>query len=231
VAKPIEPPKKVEPVKLVEPPRPERKVEVAKEVRPTVKAQDVDQAKKADKPALVSPAKIQVSTQTRTLSSVDKQKVERKAREARESWEAAAAAAQANERRSAAVQKLASRLSGAAAGVSKNVGGSTQIEMPGLGGAAYAPYTSWLQTFLYEQWRRPASSSQKQEWVGLEIVIARDGTVLGVQIKRSSGIRSLDASAEEVFRRHRKLRPLPDEFKEPRLVVPVKFVLEAPGSL
>ncbi|MBN9692136.1 MAG: TonB family protein [Verrucomicrobia bacterium] len=237
--KPIEPlpePKKVEKQEKVEkveaaksePVKTERKIEVSKEVRPTAKAQDVDDTKKADKP------KIQVSKQVRTLSSADKQKAEREAREAREAQEAreaAASAAQARAQRSANAQKLASRLTGAAVGVSQKVGGSTQIEMPGPGGAAYAPYTSWLQTFLYQQWRRPTSSSSNQEWVGLNLTISKDGTVLGVSITRSSGIRSLDASVEEIFRRHPKLRPLPDEYQEPRLVVPVKFVLEAPGSL
>ena len=219
---------KVEATKPADPVKTERKIEVSKEVRPTTKAQDVDDTKKADKP------KIQVSKETRTLSSADKQKVEREAREAREAQEAreaASSAAQARAQRSANVQKLASRLTGAAVGVSQKVGGSTQIEMPGPGGKAYAPYSSWLQTFLYQQWRRPTTSSSNQEWVGLDLTISKDGTVLGVSITRSSGIRSLDASVEEIFRRHPKLRPLPDEYQEPRLVVPVKFVLEAPGSL
>jgi len=103
--------------------------------------------------------------------------------------------------------------------------------MPGPGGAAYAPYTSWLQTFLYQQWRRPATTTSGNEWVGVQLTISKDGTVLDVTIKRSSGVRSLDASVEEIFRRNRKLRPLPDEFNESRLVVPVKFVLEASASL
>lgn len=242
--KPVEVPKPVAP-KPVEtpksdPPKPaetktERKIEVAKETRPTAKAQDVDPTQKAEKtttPSTSKPAsKIQVSSQVRTRSQADRQQAEKEARAARE---AEAAEAQARNQRLAAAQKLASRVSGAASSVSRNVGGATKIDMPpGPGGAAYAPYLSWLETFLYQQWRRPSTSSQQQEqeWVGMEIVIARDGTVLSSRVTRSSGIRSLDASAEEVFRRNRKLRPLPDEFTEPRLVVPVKFVLEASGSL
>ncbi len=239
--KPVEVPKPVTPkpveTRQPDPPKPvetktERKIEVAKDTRPVAKAQDVDPTKKAEKPAASSPPKtppkIQVSSQVRTRSQADRQSAEKEAREARE---AAAAEARARDQRLAAAQKLASRVSGAASGVSRNVGGATQIEMPGPGGAAYAPYLSWLQTFLYEQWRRPSTSPRQQEWVGMEIVIARNGTVLSFRVTRSSGIRSLDASAEEVFRRNRKLRPLPDEFTEPRLVVPVKFVLEASETL
>ena len=229
VVKTAEPVKQVE--KAIEEPKAEKKVEVSKTVKTAEKAQDVDLTKKADKPSVTPASKIQISNQLRTVSTADKQKAEREAREAREAREEAAAEAQAQAQRYAMAKGLASKLSGAASGVSQNVGGSTKIEMPGPGGAAYAPYTSWLQTFLYEQWHRPSTSSKGQEWVGVEVVIAKDGTVLGVTVKRSSGIRSLDASVEEIFRRNRKLRPLPDEFKEPRLVVPVKFVLEAPGSL
>jgi len=234
--KPVEPPVKPAPpepkaepapTKTVEP---EPKVEVSKEIRPTAKAQDVDTARKPEK----TPAKIQVSSQVRTVNASDRKKVEqeaREAREAKEAKEAAAAEARAQQQRAASAQKLAARFSGAAAGVSQNVGGSTKIEMPGPGGAAYAPYTSWLQTFLYQQWRRPATTASGNEWVGVQLTISKDGTVLDVTIKRSSGVRSLDASVEEIFRRNRKLRPLPDEFNESRLVVPVKFVLEASASL
>lgn len=216
-----------EPTKTVEP---EPKIEVSKDIRPTAKAQDVDTSRKPEK----TPNKIQVSSQVRTVSATDRKKTEREAREAREAKEAkeaAAAEARAQQQRAASAQKLAARFSGAAAGVSQNVGGSTKIEMPGPGGAAYAPYTSWLQTFLYQQWRRPATTTSGNDWVGVQLTISKDGTVLDVTIKRSSGVRSLDASVEEIFRRNRKLRPLPEEFNESRLVVPVKFVLEASASL
>ncbi len=230
--KPVEPVKKAEPEKTVEPAKPERKVEVSREARSTAKAQDLDPTRKAEKTdkAATAPTKIQVSKETRTRSTEDRQKALKAAQEAQEAREAAAAEAAAREQRYAAAQALASRVSGAAVGVSKNVGGATQIDMPGPGGVAYAPYLSWLQTYLYDQWRRPSTSSKGQDWVGMEVVIAKDGTVLSAVIKRSSGVRSFDASAEDVFRRNRKLRPLPDDFKEPRLVVPVKFVLEANGT-
>lgn len=233
-AKPVTPPKAAEPEKkVVETPKPERKVDVSRDVKTVAKAQDVDPSRKADKPTdkpQSSVSKIQVSKQTRTRTAEDRAKADKAAAEAKEAREAEQAAAEARERRYAAAQTLASRLTGAAQGVAKNVGGSTQIEMPGPGGAAYAPYLSWLQTFLYQQWRRPSTTTGSRDWVGLEVVIAKDGTVLSAVIKRSSGVRAIDASAEEVFRRNRKLRPLPDEFKEPRLVVPVKFVLEASES-
>jgi TonB family protein len=232
--KPVAPPKTAEPEKkVVEPAKVERKVEVAREVKSVATAQDLDPSRKADKPVekpRPSVSKIQVSKQTRTRTAEDRAKLEKAAAEAKAAREAEQAAAEARERRYAAAQSLASRLTGAAQGVAKNVGGSTQIEMPGPGGAAYAPYLSWLQTFLYQQWRRPSSTTGSRDWVGLEVVIAKDGTVLSAEIKRSSGVPAIDASAEEVFRRNRKLRPLPDEYKEPRLVVPVKFVLEASAS-
>lgn len=235
--KPVEPPVKTAPVEpvqepKVEPttPKTEPKIEVSKDIRPTTQAQDVDNSRKAEK----TQPKIQVSKEIRTVNDADRKKAERQvreAREAKEAREAEAAEARATQQRAASAQKLAARFSGVAAGVSQNVGGSTKIEMPGPGGAAYAPYTSWLQTYLYQQWHRPATTASGNEWVGVQLTIAKDGTVLDVTIKRSSGVRSLDASVEEIFRRNRKLRPLPEEFNESRLIVPVKFVLEASASL
>ena len=238
--KPVEPQVKPSPPEPVSEPKPEEptaktrepepKVEVPKDIRPTAQAQDVDTSRKAEK----TPPKIQISREVRTVNATDRKKAAREAREAREAKEAkeaAAAEAKAQRERAASAQKLAARFAGAATGVSQNVGGSTKIEMPGPGGAAYAPYTSWLQTFLYQQWHRPATTASGNEWVGVQLTISKDGTVLDVTIKRSSGVRSLDASVEEIFRRNRKLRPLPEEFNESRLVVPVKFVLEASASL
>lgn len=235
--KPVEPVVKPAPVEPVQepkveptPPKPEPKMDVSKDIQPTAQAQDVDTSRKAEK----TKPKIQISKEVRTVNDADRKKVERQAREAREAKEArdaAAAEAKAQQQRAASAQKLAARFSGAAAGVSQNVGGSTKIEMPGPGGAAYAPYTSWLQTHLYQQWRRPPTTTSGNQWVGVQLTIAKDGTLLGFTITRSSGVRPLDASVEDIFRRNPKLRPLPEEFNEPRLVVPVKFVLEASASL
>lgn len=197
------------------------KIEVAKEPRNVAKAQDVDPHKLADKPVkMASASPVQVSNDKRKRTDDDR-------REATEAVEAAAAAARARDQRMASVRNLANRLSGAATGVSKNAGSSTQIDMPGPGGEAYGPYLSYLQNRLQQWWKKPATSSEREIQVTVELTIARDGTVLSAELTRRSGVPALDRSVEDLFRQHRKLNPLPPEYRESRLVVPVKFVLES----
>ena len=200
---------------------PPPKIELAKDARPVAKAQDVDVTKLAVKPVKIATASpVQVSTAKRRRLEEDQRA------EAAET----ASASRAREQRLSSARSLAERLSGAASGVSKNVGTSTTIEMPGPGGAAYAPYYSYLQAFLKQQWRKPPTSSERESQVTVELRIARSGAVISSELIRRSGNAALDSSVEELFRRLRSLRPLPDEFSEQQLVVPVKFVLESSVS-
>ncbi|MFO1457929.1 MAG: TonB family protein [Verrucomicrobiota bacterium] len=200
------------------------KIEVAKEPRLMAKAQDVDANRLPEKPIKMATAPtVQTSSARRRRTDDDKKAVE-------EAAEAAAAANRARAERIASARTLAERLSGAATGVSKNVGATTQIEMPGPGGAAYAPYYSYLQAFLKQQWRKPTTSSEQEAAASVELTIGRDGTLLSAEITRRSGVKSLDSSVEELFRRVRKLNPLPAEFGDAKMVVPVKFVLDSSAT-
>lgn len=221
--------------KAIEKPDPPKtappKVEAAPQAKPVVRAQDVDRTRPQDKPvapvadkAPPAPRQIEVSTARRKRTDDD-------SRAAAEAAESATAAARAREQRLASARNLAERLSGAASGVSRNVGATTQIQMPGPGGAAYAPYYSYLQAFLKQQWRKPATSTEREAQTTVRLAIARDGTILAADITRRSGVKALDTSVEELFRRLRKLRPLPDAFTETRMEVPVSFVLESDSSL
>ncbi|MBL9175323.1 MAG: TonB C-terminal domain-containing protein [Verrucomicrobiales bacterium] len=200
------------------------RIEVAKEPRLMAKAQDVDPSRLPDKPIkMASAPTVQTSSARRRRTDEDKKAAE-------EAAEAAASASRARAERIATARSLAERLSGAATGVSKNVGASTQIEMPGPGGAAYAPYYAYLQSYLKLQWRKPTTSSEQEAATSVELTIARDGTLLSADITRRSGVKSLDSSVEDLFRRVRKLNPLPPEFGDARMVVPVKFVLDSSAT-
>ena len=228
-----DPPPVVEPVSQPAPTTPPSKevpkptaskIQVAKDPRPVAKAQDVDPIQLASKPVKVSP-----STAIQT-SSAKRKRTEEDQRAATEAAEAAASASRARDQRLASVRGLAERLSGAVTGVSKNTGTSTKIEMLGPGGNAYAPYFSYLQAKLKQWWSKPATSSEKEAQVDVELSIARDGTVLSAVLKRRSGVDALNRSVEEIFRRHPVLQPLPPEFEGAKMVVPVSFVLESSES-
>ncbi|MCW5558740.1 MAG: TonB family protein [Verrucomicrobiae bacterium] len=195
------------------------KIELAKDARRV--AQDVDATRLADKPVKIASAK------PVEVNSARRRRTEEDARAATEAIEAAASAQRARDQRLAGVQSLADRIAGAATGVSKNVGASTQIQALGPGGTAYAPYYSYLQATLKLQWRKPATSSEENAQVTVQLVIAKDGALISADISRRSGMAALDTSIEELFRRVRKFKPLPKEFDEPRMVVPVTFVLES----
>jgi len=197
------------------------KIELAKEARRVAQAQDVDATRLADKPVKVASAKSVEVTSSR------RKRTEDAARAATEAIEAAASARRAREQRLVGVQSLADRISGAATGVSKNAGASTRIQAVGPGGAAYAPYYSYLQATLKLHWRKPTTSSEEAAQVAVQLVLAQDGALISADLTRRSGVAALDASVEELFRRVRKFKPLPEEFDEPRMVVPVTFVLES----
>lgn len=227
-APPSETPTKETTPKTVTPPPTTKssppKIEVAKEPRLMAKAQDLDASRLPDKPIkMASTPTIQTSSARRRRTDEDKKAAE-------EAAEAAAAASRARADRIASARTLAEKLSGAATGVSKNVGATTQIDMPGLGGAAYAPYYTYLRAYLKQQWRKPTTSSEQEAAASVELTIGRDGTLLSAEITHRSGVKALDASVEELFRRVRKLNPLPSEFGDARMVVPVKFVLDSSAS-
>lgn len=221
-----EPPKKQVPTpepKAPAPPvrEPAPKIEVAKEARAVTRAQDVDATRLATKPVKVTPAK------TVEIASTRRRRTEEDARAATEAIEAAASARRAREQRLASAQSLAARLAGAASGVSKNVGATTQIQALGPGGKAYAPYYSYLQATLKREWRKPATSSEQTAQATVQLVIAKDGSLISADLTQRSGVPALDASVEEIFRRVRRFDRLPPDFNEARMIVPVTFVLDS----
>ncbi|MBN8248022.1 MAG: TonB family protein [Verrucomicrobia bacterium] len=221
-----EPPAKPAPSKEPEAPAPPvretaPKIEVAKTARAVTRAQDVDATRLADKPVKVTPAK------TVEIASTRRKRTEDDARAATEAIEAAASARRAQEQRLASAQSLAARIAGAASGVSKNVGATTQIQALGPGGKAYAPYYSYLQATLKREWRKPATSSEQTAQATVQLVIAKDGSLFSADLTKRSGVAALDASVEEIFRRVRRFDRLPPDFNEARMIVPVTFVLDS----
>lgn len=126
-------------------------------------------------------------------------------------------------------QQFAHSLGGAAGAISKNLSGRTTIEMPGPGGQAYAPYGSILGAFYKERWRKPSALSAQMASAVVEVVIARDGSLVDWHVEKS-GFRELDDSIAEVIRRHPKLPPLPEGTTDARRTFRIKFTLEADSN-
>ena len=126
--------------------------------------------------------------------------------------------------------RLAKSIGGAASAVGKSLSGSANVEMPGPGGQAYAPYRSYLGAFYKERWRKPSAIAARSAYVGVEIDIARDGRVVDWRLVEKSGHRELDDSVSEVIRRYPQLRPLPEGTTDAKRTFRVKFTLEADSN-
>ncbi len=211
--------------------------------KPPVASQDTDPAlrnKPLKKPLkLASDIKLADTAKKRDQREKEALEAERKAAKAAAAAEAAEtaereAAAERRRVRAAQVaalnadrQRMADSISGAAATVGKNLAGSAKVEMPGLGGQAYAPYGSYLGAFYKERWRKPSSISARSASVGVEIDVARDGRLVDMRMEEKSGHRALDDSVRDVIQRYKQLQPLPDGTTDAKRTFRIKFTLEA----
>jgi colicin import membrane protein len=206
-------------------------------VNPELHSQDVDPAiKKKPKKAIQTADAIHTADAPKKMS---REEIAARKREAEEAAEAAEEAAADKRRKARAAQisqlnadrqKMANQIGGAAEAVGKSVSGSTQIEMPGPGGQAYAPYRSYLAAFYKERWRKPTSIAAATAGVTVEVVIARDGRLADWRVVRGSGFRELDQSIKDLIQRYPRLLPLPEGSTDPQRTFKILFTLEADSS-
>lgn len=229
---PPEPAKAVEPTKM-EPPKKSLATEIQ---RSAPNAQDVD-------PNL-STKKLKSSKTDFQLAEAPKKRSKKEAEAERNNSAAAAAAAvaaqdarearehqarvtAAREAWSKAQQARADAVRGVASNLGKNLSGSTSFEMPGPGGAAYAPYGSYLMAFYKLRWKKPTTLNVDHGEVEVEITVQRNGRVSAFKLVKPSGIRALDDSVREVLDGNRDLRPLPDGTTDSERRITIRFDLSA----
>ncbi len=225
---PPEPAKAVEPTKM-EPPKKSLATEIQ---RSAPKAQDVD-------PNL-STKKLKSSKTDFQLAEAPKKRSKKEAEAERNNSAAAAAAQEARETRehqarvtaareawNKAQQARADAVRGVASNLGKNLSGSTSFEMPGPGGAAYAPYGSYLMAFYKLRWKKPTTLNVEHGEVEVEITVQRNGRVSAFKLVKPSGIRALDDSVREVLDGNRDLRPLPDGTTDSERRITIRFDLSA----
>jgi TonB family protein len=239
--KPIQQPRpEVPPAPQTPPPKSPPKVSTQK-VQPEAaalpkKAQDVDPTLREVKPRksitvaqkAVKLSKADAEAEEAATKAAQKAAAQAEAKAAKERADRIAAA---KEQYSRALAERADAIRGAAGSLKSTLQGSMKIGVPGNGGQAYAPYTSYLQAFYKLRWKKPATLNVDHGEVGAEIVIRRDGRVTSFRIVSPSGIRALDDSVREVLDRHRQLEPLPEGSDDPERVITIRFDLSAAASL
>ena len=229
---PPEPAKAVEPTKeptKMEPPKKSLATEIQ---RSAPNAQDVD-------PNL-STKKLKSSKTDFQLAEAPKKRSKKEAEVERNNAAAVAAAQDAREARehqarvtaareawNKAQQARADAVRGVASNLGKNLSGSTSFEMPGPGGAAYAPYGSYLMAFYKLRWKKPTTLTVEHGEVEVEITVQRNGRVSAFKLVKPSGIRALDDSVREVLDGNRDLRPLPDGTTDSERRITIRFDLSA----
>ena len=229
--RPPEPAKAVEPTKM-EPPKKSLATEIQRSEINVPKAQDVD-------PSL-STKKLKSPKTDFQLAEAPKKRPKKEAEAERNNSAAAAAAQDARETRehqarvtaareawNRAQQARADAVRGVASNLGKNLSGSTSFEMPGPGGAAYAPYGSYLMAFYKLRWKKPTTLNVEHGEVEVEITVQRNGRVSAFKMVKPSGIRALDDSVREVLEGNRDLRPLPDGTTDSERRITIRFDLSA----
>ena len=222
-----------EPTKTEEtPPKKNLATEIQRSAPNAPKAQDVDPTLSTKKQK-ASKTDFQLAEAPKKRSKKDIE-AERKAteaaadaQEAREAREHQARVAAARDAWNRAQQARADAVRGVASNLGKNLSGSTSFEMPGPGGAAYAPYGSYLMAFYKLRWKKPTTLNVDHGEVEAEITVQRNGRVSAFKLINPSGIRALDDSVREVLERNRDLRPLPDGTTDTERRITIRFDLSA----
>jgi TonB family protein len=222
-----------EPTKTEEtPPKKNLATEIQRSTPNAPKAQDVDPTLSTKKQK-ASKTDFQLAEAPKKRSKKDIE-AERKAteaaadaQEAREAREHQARVAAARDAWNRAQQARADAVRGVASNLGKNLSGSTSFEMPGPGGAAYAPYGSYLMAFYKLRWKKPTTLNVDHGEVEAEITVQRNGRVSAFKLIHPSGIRALDDSVREVLERNRDLRPLPDGTTDTERRITIRFDLSA----
>jgi len=107
---------------------------------------------------------------------------------------------------------------------------STTIVMPSMpsgGGPSYANYAQAVKSIYEKNWSPPDETSRDDALVKVQIVIAKDGTILSSRIIGRSGEPGVDASVEATLRRVTKVPAFPEGAKESKRTYTIGFNLRA----
>jgi TonB family protein len=216
------PPSSPEPQTQPPSPQPAMPPPVEKPIVKELPKPDEPKPVKAD-PESLEPSKerkkmpeVSTTVVTRTKDKAEKNRAEARAREE--------AKAVADARR-----RLARQIGQAAENIGSEVSGSTAIELKGPGGGGL-PYANFLQAVksVYDRaWIAPDGAAEGDAIVTVSVTIARDGMVISTSIINPSGNSAIDRSVQAALDRVKYAAPLPDDAKEDRRTVDIRFNAKA----
>jgi len=175
-------------------------------------------------------SKPEIKVDPRIVPRTPKDVADARARAAEEEAKAVerAQARAAAEARQQAIRKFSRSLDGAASSLSDNLSQGTTVEMPGPGGAAYANYGQAIKSIYDAAWVAPTESAGDATSVQVEVVVARDGSVMSDRIVKRSLDTTLDRSVQKALDRVRAggLPPFPEGSRDTRRIFIINFNLK-----
>ena len=87
-------------------------------------------------------------------------------------------------------------------------------------------YIDIIQGKISSLWNEPKTVIEKRCSCVISFTILKNGSVKGIETKRSSGLDNFDRSAEQAIELAQPMPPLPPEYKHNQLTVNVEFALE-----
>jgi TonB family protein len=125
----------------------------------------------------------------------------------------------------AEAERLEKTVAASLSNLGGQLSGATTINIPGLGGVAYANYGQAIISIYEREWIKPGGI--EQTFVAKATVeVARDGRVLSARVTGQSGSADVDRSVAEVLRRVRKLPAFPPEATDATRVFHIDFELK-----
>jgi TonB family protein len=100
----------------------------------------------------------------------------------------------------------------------------------GGGSEAYAGYESVVGSIYYRAWIAPEGIGDGGSDTEVEIVVARDGSIVSAQLTTRSGRSSMDRSVQSVLNKVRKLPPFPEGASDSQRTFQIVFNLKAKHS-
>ena len=173
-------------------------------VKPPVKKQPV-------KPRIQVDTTKTVRRPVTTTSNAEKQRQEQAAADARA--------------RAAAANKVTAALRNSITAINSGAAPSDRIEVPGLGGEAFANYSSAVYTAFYRAWITSGVEAPDSAITRVEVKVAKNGDIISKRIVKRSGVPALDKSVQQALDRVNSLPAFPDGAKDAQRSFIINFTL------
>ena len=197
--------------------------------KPIVKVENQQIAPPDPKPPIIEPVTKPVARDSVPKDAPEKIKINTKL-VARNADPKADQKSREQTQRKAEAEALAYKqlVQNAVQGLREDLSGSTSIEIPGPGGAAYANYAQIVKSIYTAAWIVPDEEvDDDNATVKVMVRIAREGRVLEARIVTRSGSTVVDRSVQRALNRVDFIRPFPEGAKEKERKFNINFNLKA----